>query len=122
MLLVQERVTKVVRKTRPRLLLAAQPLLPTPTDECTKSVQMFRNILGELNLINLTLATAIYNDNRGAVNWSNTSSTKGMRHVNIRENAVREAIHEFNEVTVSHILGGRISDGSLDGSCQDESN
>jgi hypothetical protein len=77
------------------------------TDECTKSVQMFRNILGELNLINLTLATAIYNDNRGAVNWSNTSSTKGMRHVNIRENAVREAIHEFNEVTVSHIPGAQ---------------
>jgi hypothetical protein len=48
------------------------------TDECTKSVQMFRNILGELNLINLTLATAIYNDNRGAVDWSNTTSTKGM--------------------------------------------
>mmetsp|Transcript_14142 Transcript_14142/g.20281 ORF Transcript_14142/g.20281 Transcript_14142/m.20281 type:complete len:147 (-) Transcript_14142:171-611(-) len=75
------------------------------TDECTKSVQMFRNILGDLDLINLSLATAIYNDNQGAVNWSNTSSTKGMRHVNIRENAVREAIHEFNEVSVSHIPG-----------------
>ena len=75
------------------------------TDECTKSVQMFRNVLGDLNLINLSQATAIYNDNQGAVNWSNTSSTKGMRHVNIRENAVREAIHEFNEVSVSHIPG-----------------
>jgi hypothetical protein len=66
---------------------------------------MFRNVLGDLNLINLSQATAIYNDNQGAVNWSNTSSTKGMRHVNIRENAVREAIHEFNEVSVSHIPG-----------------
>jgi hypothetical protein len=75
------------------------------TDECTKSVQMFRNILGDLNLINLSQATAIYNDNKGAVNWSNTTSTKGMRHVNIRENAVREAIHEFKEVSVSHIPG-----------------
>ena len=75
------------------------------TDECTKSVQMFRNILGDLELINLSLATTIYNDNKGAVNWSNTSSTKGMRHVNIRENAVREAIHEFNEVAVLHIPG-----------------
>jgi len=77
------------------------------TDECTKSVQMFRHLLGELDLINLNLATAIYNDNRGAVNWSNTSSTKGMRHVNIRENAIREAIHEYNEVTVSHIPGAQ---------------
>ena len=66
---------------------------------------MFRHILGELGLINLNLATAIHNDNQGAVNWSNTSSTKGMRHVNIRENAIREAIHEFNEITVSHIPG-----------------
>ena len=75
------------------------------TDECTKSVQMFRNVLGELDLINLSHPTPIFNDNQGAVNWSNTSSTKGMRHVNIRENAVREAIHEFHEVTVSHIPG-----------------
>ncbi len=66
---------------------------------------MFRYVLGELSLINLTQATAIYNDNKGAVDWSNSSSTKGMRHVNIRENAVREAIHEFNEITVSHIPG-----------------
>ena len=75
------------------------------TDECTKSVQMFRNILGDLNLINLSQATAIYNDNQGSVNWSNSSSTKGMRHVNIRENAIREAIHEFKEISVSHIPG-----------------
>ena len=75
------------------------------TDECTKSVQMFRNILDELQMINLLQATAIYNDNQGAVNWSNTSSNKGMRHVNIRENAIREAIHEFKEINISHIPG-----------------
>ena len=75
------------------------------TDECTKSVQMFRNVLADLNLINLSQPTAIYNDNQGAVNWSNSSSTKGMRHVNIRENAVREAIHVFHEISVSHIPG-----------------
>jgi len=75
------------------------------TDECTKSVQMFRNVLADLNLINLSQPTAIYNDNKGAVNWSNSSSTKGMRHVNIRENAVREAIHVFHEISVSHIPG-----------------
>jgi hypothetical protein len=40
-----------------------------------------------------------------AVQWSNSTSTKGMRHVNIRENAVREAIQEFNEVEVLHIDG-----------------
>ena len=40
---------------------------------------MFRNVLGDLGLINLQdAATTIYNDNRGAVDWSNTTSTKGM--------------------------------------------
>jgi len=55
--------------------------------------------LVELGLLNVNLPTSIFNDNKGAVDWSNSSSTKGMRHVNIRENAVREAIG-FNEVSV----------------------
>ena len=66
---------------------------------------MFRHLLGELNLINLTDATTIYNDNQGAVFCSNSTSSKGMRHVNIRENCIREAIHEHNEVAVVHIAG-----------------
>jgi hypothetical protein len=65
---------------------------------------MFRHVLVELGLLDISLPTTIYNDNRGAVDWSNSSSTKGMRHVNIRENAVREA-KEFNEVSILHIAG-----------------
>jgi hypothetical protein len=53
----------------------------------------------------LNQATAIYNDNKVAADWSNSSSTKVMCHVNIWENSVREAIHEFNEITASHIPG-----------------
>lgn len=74
------------------------------TDECTKSVQWLRNVLDDLNLLP-SGPTTIYNDNMAAVQWSNSTSTKGMRHVNIRENAVREAIQEFNEVEVLHIDG-----------------
>ena len=58
------------------------------SDECTKSVQMFWDILGEMGLINLSQATPIHNDDAGAVEWSNSTSTKGMQHVNIRENCV----------------------------------
>jgi len=46
----------------------------------------------------------IYNDNCGAVEWSHSFSTKGMHHLNIRENAVREA-QQLQEVSISHILG-----------------
>jgi hypothetical protein len=74
------------------------------TDECVKNVQMFRNILSDLSLLDPSSPTPVYNDNRGSVDWSNSSSTKGMRHVNIRENAIHEA-HLFNEVSILHIPG-----------------
>jgi hypothetical protein len=69
-----------------------------------KSVQMFRHTFSDLNLIDSSTPTNIYNDNCGAVDCSNSSSTKGMRHVNIRENAVRAA-RLLNEVSISHITG-----------------
>jgi hypothetical protein len=64
---------------------------------------MFHHILTDL-AIAPTHPTPIYNDNRGAVEWSNSFSTKGMRHLNIRENAVREA-QQLQEVSISHIPG-----------------
>ena len=74
------------------------------TDECVKNVQMFRHILSDLSLIDSSSPTPVYNDNRGAVDWSNSFSTKGMRHVNIRENAIREA-RVLNEISIHHIPG-----------------
>ena len=67
------------------------------TDECVKNVQMFRHLLFDLSLLDATIPTNVYNDNCGSVDWSNSFSTKWMRHVNIRENAVREA-RVLNEV------------------------
>jgi hypothetical protein len=74
------------------------------TNECVKNVQMFCHVLTDLNLLDTTIPTNVYNDNRGSVNWSNSFSTKGMHYVNIRENAVREA-RVMNEVSIQHILG-----------------
>jgi hypothetical protein len=74
------------------------------TDECVKNAQMFRHILTDLNLLDSSTPTNVFNYNHGAVDWSNSCSTKGMRHVNIRENAVREA-RLLNEVSVLHIPG-----------------
>jgi hypothetical protein len=81
------------------------------TDDCTKSVQWLRHILSDLDLLP-PCPTPIYNDNQAAVIWSNSSSTKGMRHYNIRENAVREAINEYHEVSVHHI-GGKVNPADL---------
>jgi hypothetical protein len=81
------------------------------TDECTKSVQWLRNVLDDLSILDDT-PTPIFNDNMAAVNWSNNTSHKAMRHVNIRESAIREAVHDFKEITVQHI-GGKINPSDL---------
>jgi hypothetical protein len=60
------------------------------TDECVKNIQMFCNILSDLHSCHTT-PIPVYIDNGGAIDWSHSFSTKGMRHLNIRENAVREA-------------------------------
>jgi hypothetical protein len=75
------------------------------TNGCTKSILWFRHVLSDLNLLPSSSPTPLYNDNQGAVNWSKTTSTKGMRHVNIQENIVRESIHVFKDIAVSHIPG-----------------
>jgi hypothetical protein len=69
-----------------------------------KSVQQFRNLLDELDLLDSSTSIPIFNDNKGAVDWSHTCSTKGLRHLNIRENCVHESIL-LNEVSVNHIAG-----------------
>jgi hypothetical protein len=81
------------------------------TDECTKSVQWLRNVLEDLDLLP-SLPSPIFNDNQAAIIWSNSTSTKGMRHYNIRENVVREAINEYNEVSVHHV-GGKTNPADL---------
>ena len=62
------------------------------------------NLLYDLDLLPPTL-TPIYNDNQAAIIWCKTSSTKGMRHYNIHENMVQEAINEHKEVLVHHVSG-----------------
>ncbi len=72
-------------------------------DECVKNIQMFRHVLTDLSHAPST-PTLISNDNRGAVEWSNSFSTKGMHHLNIHKNAVREA-QQLQEVSISQISG-----------------
>ena len=48
--------------------------------------------------------TSIYNDNAACVQWSHALTTKGLRHVQIRENAIRESVHK-GDIVVEHIKG-----------------
>ena len=46
----------------------------------------------------------IYNDNQASINWANIMTTKGLRHLKMRKNAVREAV-QTNFARVKHVSG-----------------
>jgi hypothetical protein len=48
--------------------------------------------------------TTVYNDNRAAVDWAASCTNKGTKHLNLRENHVRE-LHQNNTVKITHIPG-----------------
>lgn len=66
--------------------------------------QSHRQMCKTCNLLHPTSHTPIFNDNRAAVDWPYSFSTNGIWHLNIRENAVREA-QSHNEVAITHISG-----------------
>ena len=76
------------------------------TDECTKNVLHLRHLLQDMNLSRTFApsATVLHNDNAACVQWSRNMTTKGLRHIQIRENAVRESVIADN-VDVKHIAG-----------------
>ena len=57
-----------------------------------------------MNLSDSNSPTRLYNDNRGTVDWAKGTSTKGMRHINLRDCAVRDSINA-KEVDLVHIPG-----------------
>ena len=48
--------------------------------------------------------TTIYNDNQACVNWSASLTTKGIKHLNLNENMIREVVQE-GVATIRHIPG-----------------
>jgi hypothetical protein len=76
------------------------------TDECTKCLLHLHQIVDGLNLTSELMdgPTYIYNDNAACVQWSKNMTTKGLRHVQIRENAVRESVQN-NFIEVKHNPG-----------------
>ena len=65
-----------------------------------------KNIIQDLQLEDTIIPHPIklYNDNTACVDWSKTLTTKGLRHITIRENAVRESTRK-QFVDIHHIDG-----------------
>eukprot|EP00978_Attheya_sp_CCMP212_P021791 scaffold64076_cov55-Attheya_sp.AAC.1 len=75
------------------------------TDCCTKSVLHIRLILEDLLQADILSHTPMFNDNQACVDWSKSTTTKGLKHLNQRENAIRESSIIKHEVTLDHIAG-----------------
>ena len=75
-------------------------------DDCTKTIQHIRNLLTDLNMFQKFTKgpITIYNDNQATVQWSHNMTTKGLRYIQIRENAVREQV-QAQLIQVKHIGG-----------------
>ena len=74
------------------------------TDEAVKEILSLRHRSDDMNLSDSNSPTRLYNDNRGTVDWAKGTSTKGMRHINLRDCAVRDSINA-KEVDLVHIPG-----------------
>jgi len=76
------------------------------TDECVKFLLELHQIFTFLDVHQIFMPTTniIYNDNKACINWSKKSTTKGLRHIQMRENRVRENVHN-NFIEVCHIDG-----------------
>ncbi len=51
--------------------------------------------------------TIIYNDNKACIDWSKSSTSKGLRHIQMRENLVRENI--VNHFVSIHHIDGKLN-------------
>ena len=78
------------------------------TDECVKALLRLQHILDDLDIKRIYIPSGkpihVYNDNNACVCWSKSTTTKGLRHMTIRENATRESVQD-QTITVNHIAG-----------------
>ena len=76
------------------------------TDECIKALLHLDQLVTGLKLQQQIMPkpNIVYNDNAACVAWSKNTTTKGLRHIQIRDNAVRESIQD-GFANVLHVAG-----------------
>ncbi len=79
------------------------------TNECVKFLLELVQILEFLEVKHIFMpgTTTVFNDNNACVNWAKRCTTKGLRHIQMRENHVRENV-ESQFVHIKHI-GGKVN-------------
>ena len=78
------------------------------TDECVKELLRLQHIICDMGTQSIYVPhkepIQVYNDNNACVCWSKSTTTKGLRHMTIRENAIRESVSD-KTVSIKHIEG-----------------
>ena len=74
------------------------------TNECVKDLDSLKLRAQDIGLVPADVCVPVFNDNQAAVDWAASVTTKGIKHLNLRENQVRER-HHAGQVSVTHIPG-----------------
>jgi hypothetical protein len=79
------------------------------TNEVSKLLMGVRHLAdavraGGHDIVDTTAASPLYNDNESCVKWSHNMTTKQIRHMEMRENAVREWVQD-SSLKVLHVPG-----------------
>lgn len=76
------------------------------TNECVKFLLELVQIFEFLNIKELFMPgmNTIFNDNQACVNWSRSCTSKGLRHIQMKDNHVRENIAS-KFIAVKHVDG-----------------
>jgi hypothetical protein len=74
------------------------------TSECVKEVLALRLVAHDLGADDLSAPTIVYNDNQACIDWAAAVTTKGVKHLNLRDNKVRES-QAGRAIAVTHIPG-----------------
>ena len=80
------------------------------TNEAAKRTKDLLNlidgvIINGLSLSDLSDPTKLFNDNEGTVAWAHNMTSKKVRYMSLRENAVREWVQEDKILDVCHVSG-----------------
>ena len=75
------------------------------TDQCVQELLRLKHIARDLDIEHIMMPgepIKVYNDNMACVCWSKARTTKGLRHITIRENVIRESV-DNKFIAVMHV-------------------
>ena len=74
------------------------------TNECSTEIQSQKHCANDIGIQEAYSCTKIYNNNKAAVQWAASVTSKGIKHLHLQEIMVHK-YHQSKDVDVDHIPG-----------------